>query len=95
MFLTLFLFFCSLNAFDGNCSKYEHFVELDVIEIANTDELGIIRIESDRYECAQKCFETETCLGLFQFWNTGSRQKSQKVKQIKPIRTKLNKNFVF
>ena len=67
MLLTLFLFFCSLDAFDGNCTKYEHFVELDGVEIANTDELGIFRIESDRSECAQKCRETDTCLGLFQF----------------------------
>ena len=67
MLLKLFLFFCSSDAFDGNCTKYEHFVELDGIEIANTDDLGIFRIETDRSECAQKCLQTDTCLGLFQF----------------------------
>ena len=59
--------FFSLDAFDWNCTRYKHFLELDGIEIANTDELGIFRIESDRSECAQKCLQTDTCLGLFQF----------------------------
>ena len=67
MILSLFLFFDSLDAFDGNCAKYEDFVELDGVEIANTDELGIFRIESGRSECSQKCLETDTCLGLFKF----------------------------
>ena len=70
MLLTLFLFFCASNAedFDGDCDKYKQFVELDGVEIANTDELGIFRIESDRSECSQKCLETDLCLGLFQFF---------------------------
>ena len=69
MLLKLFLFFCSLNAedFDGDCDKYKQFVELDGVEIANTDELGIFRIESDRSECSKKCVETDLCLGLFHF----------------------------
>ena len=57
-----------LDAGDKNRKRYKNFVELDGVEIDNTDELGIFRIESDRSECAQKCLQTDTCLGLFQFF---------------------------
>ena len=66
MILLLYLFFESLSAFDGNCAKYENFVELDGVEIANTDELGIFRTGSSR-ACSEKCLGTDTCLGLFEF----------------------------
>ena len=66
MIVTIFLFFGSLDAFDGNCAKYENFVVLNGVEIANTDELGILRIESGR-ACLEKCLGTDTCLGLFEF----------------------------
>ena len=65
MILTLFLFFNLFDAFDVNCAKYEDFVELEGVEISNTDELEILRVESGRSECSFKCLETDTCLGLF------------------------------
>ena len=56
-----------LDTFEENRMRYEKFVELDDVEIVNTDEVGIFRIESDRSECAQKCLQTDNCLGSFQF----------------------------
>ena len=98
MLLTLFLLFCSLDAFDGDCTKYEQFVELDGVEIANTDELGISRVEG-RSECSEKCLETDTCLGLIHIYSfmqhrTHAITKRSNLNQDKLILTILNKNYV-